>query len=150
MFRGRYEHSVDAKGRTSFPAKFRDYFEKCGQSRLILTAGLDRCAVTYPLEEWDRFEEKLSALPQFDRSVTLLKRIYVSGAVECEFDKVGRILLPASLRKHARLKKRVLWAGMGDHIELWSLDEFEKLTDSTLGDEKERRRIAQRLAELGL
>ena len=33
-------------------------------------------------------------LPQFDRAVQKLKRIYVSGAVECEIDDSGRILVP--------------------------------------------------------
>ncbi len=76
-----------------------------------------------------------------------LKRIYVSGAVECEIDDVGRILIPPTLRDHARLKKEVLWAGAGHYAELWDKDEWTKHFETT---DDERRDMAARLAELGL
>jgi MraZ protein len=121
-----------------------------GESRLVLTTGLDSCLVAYPMAEWLAFEKRLSALPQFDADVVTLKRIYVSGAVECDVDKVGRLLIPAGLRKHAGLKRDALWAGMGSYIELWAKSSFEDLRKDVLGDEGRRLEIAKRLAELGL
>ena len=112
MFRGRYEHSIDAKGRTSVPSRFREVMVAQGDTQLVLTTGLDPCLVAYPMSEWLAFEKRLSALPQFDADVVMLKRIYVSGAVECEVDKVGRVLIPAALRNHAGFKRDALWAGM--------------------------------------
>ena len=150
MFRGRYEHSIDAKGRTSVPSRFREVMVAQGDSKLVVTTGLDTCLVAYPMAEWLAFEKRLSALPQFDADVVTLKRIYVSGAVECEVDKVGRILIPAALRKHARLHRDALWAGMGSYIELWAKESFEDLRKDVLGDEDRRLEIARRLAELGL
>jgi MraZ protein len=82
--------------------------------------------------------------------VVTLKRIYVSGAVECELDKVGRILIPAGLRKHAALGRDALWAGMGSYIELWAKESFEDLRNDVLSDGDRRLGIARRLAELGL
>ena len=150
MFRGRYEHSIDAKGRTSVPSRFREVMTAQGDSKLVLTTGLDACLVAYPMAEWLAFEQRLAALPQFDADVVTLKRIYVSGAVECELDKVGRVLIPVGLRKHARLDKDALWAGMGSYIELWAKDSFEDLRKEALSDEDRRLGIAKRLAELGL
>jgi len=98
MFRGRYEHTIDAKGRTSLPARYRDVLSAMNERRIILTSALDPCLVAYAMQEWHAFEEKLSKLPQFDRSVQKLKRIYVSGAVECEVDDSGRVLVPPTLR----------------------------------------------------
>ena len=106
MFRGRYQHAIDTKGRTSVPARFREALTALGDSKLVVTTGLDACLVAYPMSEWVEFERRLSELPQFDANVAVLKRIYVSGAVECDFDKVGRLLIPAGLRKHAGLKKK--------------------------------------------
>ncbi len=150
MFRGRYEHSIDAKGRTSVPSRFREVMTAQGDSKLVLTTGLDTCLVAYPMAEWIAFEDRLSALPRFDTDVVTLKRIYVSGAVECDVDKVGRLLIPASLRKHARLKRDALWAGMGAYIELWSKESFEGLRKDVLADDDRRLAMSKRLAELGL
>ena len=150
MFRGRYEHAIDAKGRTSVPSRFREVMSAQGDSQLVLTTGLDSCLVAYPMAEWLAFEKRLSALPQFDVDVVTLKRIYVSGAVECEVDKVGRLLIPAALRKHAGLQRDALWAGMGSYIELWAKETFEDLRTDVLGDPDRRLEIARRLAELGL
>ncbi|MBK7772890.1 MAG: division/cell wall cluster transcriptional repressor MraZ [Sandaracinaceae bacterium] len=106
MFRGRYEHAIDAKGRTSFPAAFREVLNTKGDARLVVTTGLEACLVAYPMSEWLAFEERLAQLPQFDRSVAMLRRIYVSGAVECEVDKVGRLLIPAGCASTQTLAAR--------------------------------------------
>lgn len=150
VFRGRYEHTVDGKGRTSLPARFRDVLSASGESRLVITTGLEPCLVAYPLREWEAFEERLAQLPSFDKSVAMLKRIYVSGAVECDIDKLGRLLLPSSLREHAGLTRDVLWAGMGKNIELWDKARFTALQQATLDDDAAREEMAKRLAELGL
>ena len=150
MFRGRYEHAIDAKGRTSVPSRFREVMTAHGDSQLVLTTGLDTCLVAYPMAEWLSFEKRLAELPQFDADVVTLKRIYVSGAVECEVDKVGRLLIPAALRKHAGLQRDALWAGMGSYIELWAKESFEDLRKEVLSDQERRLEIARRLAELGL
>ncbi len=150
MFRGQYEHAIDAKGRTSVPAKFREALDADGQSRLILTRGLDPCLVCWPINEWLAFEERLSKLPQFDASVAMIRRIYVSGAVDLEVDKLGRVLVPKELRDAAGLDREALWAGMGRHIELWSKDRFDALRKSVLEDADKRADVARRLGELGL
>ena len=147
MFRGRYEHTIDAKGRTSVPARYRDVLEASGERRIVLTSALDPCLVAYTHAEWSAFEDRLAKLPQFDRAVQKLKRIYVSGAVECEIDDVGRILVPPTLRDHARLKKDVLWAGAGRYAELWDKDEWVRHFETT---DDERHSMSARLAELGL
>lgn len=150
MFRGQYEHAIDAKGRTSVPAKFRELLDADGESRLILTRGLEPCLVCWPMREWLAFEERLAALPQFDASVAMIRRIYVSGAVDLDVDKLGRVLVPKELRDAAGLEREALWAGMGRHVELWSKPRFDALRTQVLDDPDRRADIARRLAELGL
>ena len=147
MFRGRYEHTIDAKGRTSVPARYRDALSAAGERRIVVTSSLDTCLAAYAPQEWAAFEERLGRLSQFDPAVKKLRRIYVSGAVECDIDEVGRILVPPTLRDHAHLKKDVLWAGAGKYAELWDKDEWQQQFDTT---DDEKRAIAARLAELGL
>ena len=147
MFRGRYEHTIDAKGRTSLPARYRDVLSSMGERRIILTSALDPCLVAYTAPEWHSFEEKLAKLPQFDKAVQKLKRIYVSGAVEVEVDDSGRVLVPPTLRDYASLKKDVLWAGNGKYAELWDAKAWKNYFETT---DDERAQISTRLAELGL
>ena len=130
MFRGHYEHTIDGKGRTSLPARFRHalaaYEPSSPEARLVVTPALaDACLDVYPLAAWESFETKVAALPKWDRDAVLLRRRYVSAAVECDIDKHGRILVPASLREHAGLGKQVLWAGVGSTMELWAFDRWE-------------------------
>ncbi len=150
MFRGQYAHAIDEKGRTSVPSRFREVLAAQGESRVVITAALDPCLVAYPMKEWLAFEERLSQLPSFDPSVAMIRRLYVSGAVEVELDKVGRLLIPQSLRETAGLEREALWAGMGKHIELWSKERFDALRSEVLSNELTKRDIAQRLSSLGL
>lgn len=150
MFRGQYAHAIDEKGRTSVPSRFREVLAGQGESRLVITAGVDPCLVAYPMKEWIAFEDRLAQLPRFDPSVAMIRRLYVSGAVEIELDKVGRLLVPKELRELAGLEREALWAGMGKHLELWSKERFDGLRSQVLADEKTKRELAQRLGELGL
>jgi MraZ protein len=147
MFRGRHEHTIDAKGRTSVPARYRDVLDAAGERRIVVTSALGPYLAAYALPEWLAFEEKLGKLPQFDLAVQKMKRIYVSGAVECEIDDVGRILIPPALREHAQLRKEVVWAGLGRSAELWDKEAWLKCCETT---EDERRHMSARLSEFGL
>ena len=150
MFRGRYEHAIDAKGRTSLPARFREVLQAAGDGRLVITTGLDACLVAYPMAEWNAFEERLSRLPQFDPQVAQLRRIYVSGAVDVEIDRLGRLLIPSTLRDHAHLERDAVWAGMGKYVELWSKERWGRMQEGATSDDVKRLEMAKRLAELGL
>jgi len=135
MFRGHYEHTIDAKGRTSLPARFRHLLRAVDLPLVVTPALVDRCLDVYPLPAWEQFEEKVAQLPKWDRDTVLLRRRYVSAAVECELDGHGRLLVPAHLREHAGLSKHVLWAGVGTTMELWSRRRWsdgQSLTDDEL------------------
>ena len=85
MFRGQFEHAIDAKGRTSFPSRFRDVLAAGSDLRLVLTrATFDRCLHLYPLRGWEELEAKIADMPQFDPNVVAFRRLYLSAAVECE------------------------------------------------------------------
>ncbi len=126
MFRGQFHHSIDAKGRISLPARFREGLSSGENLCCIITPALfDKCLHVYPLPAWEQVEEKIAELPSMDPHVVRFRRLYVSAACECELDKSGRILVPGHLRERAELEKEALWAGMGRHLELWSTVNWE-------------------------
>jgi MraZ protein len=115
-----------------------------------MTTGLDPCIEAWSMHEWSAFEERLAKLPQFDDAVVLLRRHYVSGAVDCDIDKLGRLLIPMGLRQHASLKRDAVWAGMGNHIELWDKARHAAARETVLADPDMRQAMKCRLSELGL
>ena len=126
MFRGVYEHQIDAKGRTSLPARLRDTLVGTYDERLILTTALDACLHAYPVREWEALETALGKRNPMEPGVKTLMRLYVASAQECSLDKLGRVLVPPSLRAHAALEKEVVWVGMVKVIELWSRSGWAK------------------------
>ncbi len=150
MFRGQYDHTLDAKGRVSLPARFREVLSEESSpaaDRVILTRTFQKCLVLYPFKQWTEFEERIRSLPQFDPAVQRLKRVYIAGAIECSLDKHGRILVPASMREFADLSRDVVWVGQLETVELWSQLRWQNAVDEALEDPKG---LAQAMADLGL
>ncbi|CAK9331110.1 division/cell wall cluster transcriptional repressor MraZ [Thermoanaerobacter kivui] len=126
MLMGQYEHTIDAKGRVIIPAKFR---EELGD-RFVLTKGLDNCLFVYSLEEWKNIEAKLKTLPLTKKDARAFTRFFLAGAVECEIDKQGRILIPANLRSHAKIEKDVIFIGVSTRVEIWSREVWEEYSNN--------------------
>ncbi len=126
MFRGHYEHTIDAKGRTSLPARFRHALPDPGDPRLVIAKSIrDACLDVWPLAAWEELEGKVAGVNRWDPDIVLFRRRYLSAAVEAEVDAHGRVLVPQSMREFASLAKEVLWAGVGTTMELWSRKRWE-------------------------
>ena len=120
-FKGEYSHSIDPKGRLIIPAKFRELLG----DQFVVTRGFDGCLFVFAEEGWERFEEKLQALPMDKPEARQLSRFFLAGAIDADVDKQGRILLPANLLQHAKIEKEAVIAGVGNRVEIWSKSEWE-------------------------
>jgi MraZ protein len=146
VFRGRYPHTIDGKGRLSIPAKFREELTARGTETLVLTEG-DHCIVAYPMDEWERFEEKLRQQPQLALEMRNFLRVAVASAKDCPVDRAGRTLVPPELREFAGLSKDVMIVGALNKFEIWNRERWN--------DHYQRARIAfdenaRKLSEFGL
>ena len=141
MFMGKYNHTIDAKGRLIIPAKFR---EQLGEA-FVITNGNDGCLNIYTEEDWETFLEKLQLLPTSNGDIRKIRRMLVSQAETVELDKQGRILVPTALRERAGLNKDVVLAGNIEKIEVWDKDRWEAEIESDDIDD-----ITGRMADLGL
>ena len=122
MFRGRYDHTIDGKGRLSIPAKFREWLAANGENQLIVTNFIVdgmRCLDVYPMDEWIKFEEEVRKRPKFDSRMVLFQNYYLGGACECALDTHGRILIPPVLRKYADLKRDVALVSALEKFRIW-------------------------------
>ncbi len=114
MLIGQYYHNLDDKGRVAVPAKFRPKLKNA-----VVTKGLDNCLFLYPEKEWEKIASNLADLPIDKSGNRAYSRSMLAGAMEVEFDKQGRIILPEYLRKFAGLAKNVVIAGLYNRLEIW-------------------------------
>ncbi len=121
MFMGQFEHTIDAKGRTIVPVKYR---EELGET-FVVTWGPDGCLFLYPAGEWQKFTEKLLELPS-NQNTRKIQRQFLSKAMEVTLDKQGRILIPAILRTGAGLEKDLVFIGMMNRVEIWDKATLEQ------------------------
>lgn len=125
-FTGKYNHTLDTKGRIIVPAKFKkslgDVFQIC--------IGMDGCLYIFTMERWQQFVEDFNKLPGTDIRARQLRRLMLANSSECEIDKQGRILINGDLRQAAGLNKEAVFVGVGNKIELWDKDRYEEANKS--------------------
>jgi MraZ protein len=137
VFFGTFIHAIDAKGRTSLPAKFREALASAGEPKIVLTQYPHWKAVqALPLSEWKRLEEKLLQASPLDLKAQKNILRFYSTAHEVDLDVHGRVLVPPALREYAALTKDVVWAGMGRHIQLFDKATYDaQMASELLQDE---------------
>ncbi|HET9071875.1 MAG TPA: division/cell wall cluster transcriptional repressor MraZ [Acidimicrobiales bacterium] len=121
MFFGRYEHSLDAKGRVVLPARFRSSFD----SQAYLTQYLDGCLALWTPEEFGRRLAEYSQAQARSSADRNLARVWAAGSQEVEIDRQGRLALPQHLKEFAQLDRNVLVVGAMERIELWDPTQWE-------------------------
>jgi len=126
MFRGNHPTRVDEKGRLKLPAEFKRLIdEKYANAFYITSVDGDR-ALIYPMEEWQRIEEKLARLSSFNptKKKFLDRTNYYGQAVE--MDNQGRVLLPSLLREQAQLRGEVAVLGNLTHLAVRNMESYRK------------------------
>ena len=144
MYIGQYCHNLDAKGRVIMPSRFR---EQLGET-FVVTKGYEGCLSVYSEEEWEKFAAQLMSMPGHNADARRLLRMFSSGAVNCETDKQGRILLPAHLREHAGIEKEVMIIGAISRVEIWECAAWEKYNNDE--DAMSLEEAAARLSGMGV
>ncbi len=143
MFIGEYQHSIDEKGRVAVPVKFRKQLEKGA----VVTRGLDNCLFLYPAKEWEAQAAQIAKLSISKSDSRAFNRHMLSGAMEVEIDKQGRIVIPDYLRRFAGITKKTVVAGLYNRVEIWDAEKWDAYQKTT---EAESNQIAERMGELGI
>ena len=130
-FRGSAHHKMDAKGRVSLPAKYRDIL--AGESLVLVPSAKD-CLWLYTDEEYSKVTKRLEENP-FDEEFALLRLFFIAEAEDIEVDSVGRIRVPANKREFASLGKEVTIVGTGPRLELWNSDTYKQRITSVSREE---------------
>jgi MraZ protein len=143
MFLGEHQHTLDAKGRLSLPAKWRLMLE----GRLVVAKGLEGCLYVSTVEEYERFLSQLTERGDFDPKFRQVRRFFTSGAAEAPLDGAGRMSIPQALRDYAHLGRDVAVIGNGDRIEIWDAETWAAYNGETTDRIED---VTRELAELGI
>ena len=121
-FRGVFHHSLDEKGRVSFPSEFRQILQTSGEDSVVITNFLSdgaRCLEGYSLSSWKRFEKKLRERSRFDPQVRKLENFYLSRSQVIQLDGSGRVNIPSHLRTYAGLERDVVFSSSVHGFRIW-------------------------------
>ena len=121
MFFGEFEYRVDQKGRVPIPPRFRRELK----GGIVLTQGIERCAVAYSLSEWQKIATTLTTDSVTPSKLRRLNRAIFATAFSLNMDGQGRIALPILLREYAGIEGEVVIIGANNYLELWNKEQWE-------------------------
>jgi MraZ protein len=146
---------VDQKGRVSVPATFRRVLEEGdpdwapgGNPSFVLIYGLSgSCLDGHTVAGANALDERVSRVPD-RKQRQALERIFNSQSVYAQVDENGRIVLPQRLRDKFGLDEEALFAGMGEHFQVWAPGGYREDMES-LDDVSEREALFAALDAVG-
>jgi MraZ protein len=117
MFFGRYDHTLDEKGRITIPVRFREAL----LYGAYITRGFDQNLLVWVAADFEEVARRVNQMSITDPTARILRRMIFSTAEPVEIDRAGRILIPGFLREAGGLGKMVVIVGTGNsYFEIWS------------------------------
>jgi MraZ protein len=135
IFRGTFEHALDAKHRLTVPAKFRAALS--GGVVLAasseVTEGSPRSVSIWAPDDYETFTtQTLSGLNPSSPKARELKRFFFNSSFDAELDSANRLMIPPYLMRYAGLDKDVIVTGSGECIEVWDRSAYDAYRDDVL------------------
>jgi MraZ protein len=131
MFVGTYLVSVTSGKRTSIPSIFR---QNLGQS-VILAKWYENCLVLVGNESWNALLERITGGEKMIiEPIRQTEHFIFASAYEVMVDDQGRIVLPDRLISYAGLGDQVYFLGIGDRVEIWNKEIWEKKETEVASD----------------
>ena len=135
IFRGTFEHALDAKHRLTVPSKFRAALSGgvVIAASFETTAQAPRSLAIWTTEGYDRYTreafEDVSPLAPKARD---LKRFFFNFSHDTELDSANRVMIPPALMEYAGLGKDVVVVGSGECLEVFDRDKYEGYREDVL------------------
>jgi len=141
FFTSEYECKIDAKGRMMLPSKIKANLPEASGNELVIRRGFEPCLILYPMVEFKKIYSKIAGLNEFNEEYRKLQRNFFRGSATVELDGTGRFLIPKLMMNYGGLKKDAVLVGMGNKVEIWNPEEYEK---HLISDPSEFSKLAQK------
>jgi MraZ protein len=129
IFRGTFEHALDAKHRLTVPAKFRAALA----DGVVLAASHEvsddspRSVSLWTASAYETYAASaLAGLNPLSPEARELKRFFFNTSYDAELDAANRVMIPTTLMRYASLEKDVFVTGSGECIEIFDRDAYER------------------------
>ncbi len=129
-FSSEYEVKIDAKGRVVLPSRVKQNLPVESGNNIVVSRGFEKCLVLRPQSEFFKILDRLKKLNQFDAKSRNFQRKMLSGSTDLELDNNGRFLIPRSMMNYAGLENQAIIIGMGDRLEIWNPEEYDKFLNN--------------------
>jgi MraZ protein len=132
FFSGSTSAKLDEKGRFVLPQHMRYGLVENGVMEFSLALGLGGCLAIYRQSDIQKIVEKFQAkqhMGKYQKFFTL----FFSTLHQTNCDKIGRVIIPPTLKRAVGLKTEIIVAGVLNKIEIWPKDRYETQLDAVLG-----------------
>lgn len=123
---GNFHRSLDDKNRLVIPSRFRKDLGKV----FFVSYGADKVLEIRSEESFNKWKDKLLNAGSINKTLRAYKRFFFGNTFEVESDKLGRFTLQQSSIDFAAIKNEVVILGLGDKIEIWSKQNYEKFSSN--------------------
>ncbi len=126
MFRGNHPTRVDEKGRLKLPAEYRRRVDEFYKSNdFYITSKDGKRAELYPLQEWEKIEAKIAAIPSMNPLRKRFLDLTSYWGQMAEMDNQGRLLIHPLLRDAAKVTGEVVVFGLQTYLEVANHEGFK-------------------------
>lgn len=132
---GTYDCKADVKGRVMVPADLKKQLAPVSASGFVIKrAVFQPCLELYPMAEWQKLMEKVSALNRFSRKNNDFIRRFTAGVRTVEMDSTGRLNIPQDLMSFAGIGKELVVTSSINIVEIWDKQKYEQAIDDAASD----------------
>src|SRR5690554_999493 len=131
---GTYECKIDAKARVMIPAPLKKQLDSLSDGFVLKRSVFQPCLELYPMKEWNELMQKVNKLNRFKKENNDFIRRFTYGVKVVEIDSSGRFLIPKDLVVFAKIEKEIVLNSVGNLLEVWDKDLYEKAVDDASGD----------------
>ncbi len=129
QFIGHQRNRLDAKGRVSIPALFRNELRRgdgTAEPLVLRSSHQNPCLEAWPASIFHGLASSFDRLDLFSDANDDFAAALYGGAFPVEPDREGRIVLPPPLAAHAGIDEAVFFIGMGRRFFLWEPEAGER------------------------
>jgi MraZ protein len=135
IFRGTFEHALDAKHRLTVPAKFRAALA----AGVVLaaspetTAAAPRSIAIWTPDAYEAYTAAaLAPLSPIAPEARDLKRFFFNYSHDTELDSAHRVMIPPTLMEYASLEREVVVTGSGECLEVFERSRYAGYCEDVL------------------